>query len=128
MIDLLSGEQALTTEIMAIPTPGHTPGSMSLAIVSQGQHALITGDIAVNPTQLTETEWVFSFDMDPALAVQTRRQMIDRAEAENATLVVCHYPSPGFGRLMRIEGRRYWQGEFRDVCLSRGFDAISALS
>ena len=31
-----TGEQALTGEITAIPTPGHTPGHMSLAIVSGG--------------------------------------------------------------------------------------------
>jgi hypothetical protein len=25
-------------------------------------------------------------------------------------LVACHFPAPGFGRLVRLEGRRYWQG------------------
>ena len=34
ILELLAGEQALTSEITAIPTPGHTPGSMGLAIVS----------------------------------------------------------------------------------------------
>ena len=34
VVEALDGEQALTSEITAISTPGHTPGSMSLAIVS----------------------------------------------------------------------------------------------
>jgi glyoxylase-like metal-dependent hydrolase (beta-lactamase superfamily II) len=110
VLDLLSGEQALTSEITALPTPGHTPGSMSLAIASGGQHALIIGDVTTNPAHVAEVDWIFAFDMDPALAVETRRQMLDRAEAEDATLIVCHFPSPGFGKLVRIEGRRYWQG------------------
>jgi glyoxylase-like metal-dependent hydrolase (beta-lactamase superfamily II) len=110
VLDLLSGERALTGEITAIPTPGHTPGSMSLAIVSGGQRALIIGDITTNPAQVTEPDWVFAFDMDPALAVQTRHQIIDRAEAEEALLIACHFPHPGHGRLVRLAGRRYWQG------------------
>jgi glyoxylase-like metal-dependent hydrolase (beta-lactamase superfamily II) len=110
VLDLLSGERALTSEITAIPTAGHTPGHTCLAIVSQGQRALILGDLAVNPAQLTEPDWVFHFDMDQALAAQTRKQVLDRAEAEQATLVVCHYPAPGFGKLIRLQGRRYWQG------------------
>ncbi|HEY7494794.1 MAG TPA: MBL fold metallo-hydrolase [Candidatus Tectomicrobia bacterium] len=110
VLDLLASEQALTSEITAIPTPGHTPGSMSLVIVSGGQRALIIGDVTTNPAQVTEPDWIFAFDMDPTRAVQTRRHMLERAEAEDALLIACHFPHPGHGRLIRLEGRRYWQG------------------
>ena len=59
----------MTTEITAVPTPGHTPGHMSLAIVSGGQHALILGDVAVHPAQLTNIDWTFIFEMDPEQAI-----------------------------------------------------------
>lgn len=110
VLDLISGEQALTDEITAIPTPGHTPGHMSLVIVSAGQRAMIMGDVAIHPAQLTEVDWGNIFEIDQPLAAQTRRQFLDRTEAEGATLVACHFPGPGFGKLVRIEGRRYWQG------------------
>ncbi len=80
---------------------------MSLAIVSSGERALIMGDVFHNPAQVTETDWVLSFDSDPVLAVQTRNRMVERAEAENATMAICH--TSGFGRVVRVEGRRYWQ-------------------
>ncbi len=108
VVEALSGEQALTSEVTAIPTPGHTPGSMSLAVVSGGTQALILGDVFHGPTQVTETDWVFSFDMDPDLAIRTRKQMIDRAELEDAIVGICHHS--GFGRIIRSEGKRYWQG------------------
>ena len=108
VLDLLPGEQAITDEITAIHTPGHTPGSMSLSIVSGGERALLMGDVFHGPTQVHETDWVFSFDMEPEVAIQTRRRMIDRAEAEDAIVAVCHYHA--FGRIVRAEGRRYWQG------------------
>lgn len=107
VLDLLTGESALTSEVTAIPTPGHTPGSMSLAIVSGGERALIMGDIFHNPAQVTETEWALSFDSDPDLAIQTRVRMVERAESENAAMAICH--TTGFGRVVRDAGRRYWQ-------------------
>jgi glyoxylase-like metal-dependent hydrolase (beta-lactamase superfamily II) len=110
VLDLLSGERALTSEITAIPSPGHTPGHMSLAIVSGGQRALILGDVACHPAQITETDWSMALDMDQEVAAQVRKQVLDRVEAEHSTLVACHFPEPGFGNLVRVEGRRYWQG------------------
>ena len=110
VLDLIADEHALTSEITAIPTPGHTVGHMSLAIESGGQRALIMGDVAIHPAQVTETDWSFHHDMDQPLAAQVRRQVFDRVEAEQATLVAGHFPEPGFGHLVRVEGRRYWQG------------------
>lgn len=107
VLDLLTGERALTSEVTAISTPGHTPGSMSLFILSNGERALIMGDVFHNPAQVTEPDWIFSFDSDPALAVQTRSRMVDRAETENAAMAICH--TNGFGKVVRDEGRRYWQ-------------------
>ena len=104
----LSGEQAITSEITAILTPGHTPGSMSLAIDSGGEKALVMGDVFHGPAQVSEPSWVFAFDADPDTAVQSRNRMLDRAQAENAIMAICH--SSGFGRVVLQEGRRYWQG------------------
>jgi glyoxylase-like metal-dependent hydrolase (beta-lactamase superfamily II) len=110
VLELITGERALTGEITAIPTPGHTPGHMSLALVSGGERALILGDVAIHPAQVTENDWGAIFEMDQQLAAQVRQQVLDRAEAEGTILAVCHFPEPGFGRLVRLEGRRYWQG------------------
>jgi len=51
---------------------------------------------------------VFSFDIDPGVAVQTRTGMSDRAESEAATLAICYHS--GLGKVVRADGRRYWQG------------------
>lgn len=107
VLDLLEGEKGLTNEVTAITTPGHTPGSMSLSISSSGENALILGDVFHNPAQVTETEWIFSFDSDPEQAVQTRGRMVDYAESGNTPMAICH--TTGFGRVVRTEGRRYWQ-------------------
>ena len=34
---------------------------------------------------------------------------MERIENDNAMLISGHFPAPGFGTLVRMEGRRYWQ-------------------
>ena len=84
IVEALSGEQALTSEVTAIPTPEHTPGSMSLAVVSGGQQALILGDVFHGPTQVTESDWVFSFDMDPGIAPVVKLLQLNGVETFEA--------------------------------------------
>ena len=109
VLDLVAGEKSLTDEVVAIPTPGHTPGHMSILVSSGGQKAFILGDVALHPAQITEAGWNAAFDMDGERALATRKQVLDRLEAEGLTVVACHFPEPGFGRIVRLEGRRYWQ-------------------
>ncbi len=110
VLDLLTGEQALTSEVTALPTPGHTPGHMSLLINSGGERAVVLGDVAIHPAQVTEDDWHFAFELDQPQANRTRREFFDRLEQEGLTVAACHFPAPGFGRIVLIEGRRYWQG------------------
>ena len=107
VLDLISGEKELTGELTVTPTPGHTPGSMSLIVISGGEKAFMMGDVFHGPAQVTETDWVFHYDMDPETAGQTRRGMLDRAEQDNAAIAICHHS--GFGRVVRESGKRYWQ-------------------
>jgi hypothetical protein len=49
------------------------------------------------------------FDMDAAGARATRAAVLDRVEAEGMTVAARHFPEPGFGQIVRLQGRRYWQ-------------------
>ena len=80
---------------------------MSLIINSGGHSAYLMGDVFHGPAQVTETNWVFRFDMDSGQAGRTRRDILERAEQENATIAICHYS--GFGKVIQENGRRYWQ-------------------
>ena len=110
LIEFMKGEQSITRELTAVPTPGHTPGHMSILITSQGERALVLGDAAHNPVQLQETDWVSRADMDPDLTRQTRRSLVERLEREQILVAAGHFEAPGFGRIVRLDGRRYWRG------------------
>jgi glyoxylase-like metal-dependent hydrolase (beta-lactamase superfamily II) len=108
-LDLVDQEHAVTGEITLVPSPGHTPGHVCIAIVSGAERAMIIGDMAHHPVQMTETEWSVVFDLNPQMAAATRALLVERMERDNALVIGGHFPPPGIGRLVRLDGRRLWQ-------------------
>ncbi len=109
IFDTVVADTNLTDEVRAVHTPGHTPGHMSLWVTSQGERAFIEGDVLIHPAQVTEQEWNSRFDADWPVSNRTRSRLLDQLETEGTTVIACHFPLPGFGRVVRAEGRRYWQ-------------------
>jgi glyoxylase-like metal-dependent hydrolase (beta-lactamase superfamily II) len=110
LVEFMHGEHSLTRALTAVPTPGHTPGHMSILVTSHGERALVLGDAAHNPVQIEEPDWCSRADMDPDLTRQTRRALVERLEREEILVAAGHFQAPGFGRVVRLEGRRYWRG------------------
>ena len=109
VLELFDGERRLTSEVSTLPTPGHTPGHTSFLIASQGERAVITGDAIHARAQAQETHWSPRADSKPDLSAQTRQALLERIERDNAMLISGHFPAPGFGALVRMDGKRYWQ-------------------
>ena len=109
VLDLIDGEQSITDHLAALPTPGHTPGHTSVLVTSGGESAVILGDAAHIPIQAHHTDWSPRPDTNPKLSRQHRAQLFDRMEKDHSLVVSGHFPLPGFGRLARVEGRRYWR-------------------
>jgi glyoxylase-like metal-dependent hydrolase (beta-lactamase superfamily II) len=59
----------LEDAVTLVPTPGHTPGHCSVRLRSNGQEAIITGDLMVHPVQVAEPQWSQVADTDRALAI-----------------------------------------------------------
>ncbi len=108
-LDLLAGERELAPGVTALPSPGHTPGHMSLLISSGNERALLLGDLIGSPMQVTETDEFYNPDTDGPLGRASRKSMLDLAERDNMVVLASHLPRPGWGRLVRFQGRRYWQ-------------------
>ncbi len=110
VLDLVDDGYAITDELTVVSTPGHTPGHISIAIVSAGRRGFILGDVAHSPVQAHYTELSPSFDIDPDLARQTRHRVLDRLERDGDLVSSGHFPDPGLGRFVREGGRRVWRG------------------
>ncbi len=112
VLDLVDGESAITGEVMAVPTPGHTPGHQNILINSQGRKGVVVGDLIQSLVQVMEPEWYSRADVDPHVAMASRLAMMKRIEGEGMVMAAGHFPTGAhFGRILRAEGRRYWQVE-----------------
>jgi glyoxylase-like metal-dependent hydrolase (beta-lactamase superfamily II) len=101
LADLVTGSHRLCAEVDLVPTPGHTPGHVSVRIRSRGEEALITGDILHHPCQLAHPEWSSEADCDRAAAEATRRRVFE-ACADAPTLVIgTHFAGATAGRIVR---------------------------
>ena len=110
ILDLVDDGYNITDEVSTMETPGHTAGHTSLVISSGGEKGFVLGDVCNNPVQAHFTDWCPVFDMDPAEARQTRHAVVDRLEAEGTLVSAGHFPDPGFGHFVRVQGKRLWQG------------------
>ena len=106
LAELVEPNDRVSPEICLMPSPGHTPGHFSLLIDSEGQRAVIAGDIAHHPVQMAHPEWHTGFDSDVQLAIDTRRRLFSEW-ADQPILVFGGHYGPGYikrdGAVFRFE-------------------------
>ena len=104
-VQLVSGGDRLLDNFELLDTPGHTPGHLAV-IIGSGKDALLhIADVALHHAiSFAHPGWRYAFDADPALAVETRRKLFDRAAAERLRLFGAHVPFPGLGRVKKVDG------------------------
>jgi glyoxylase-like metal-dependent hydrolase (beta-lactamase superfamily II) len=100
LADLVSAEHRITDEVWLEPTPGHTPGHVSVRIASRGEEAVITGDIVHHPVQLAEPTWHGVYDADVEQAIATRRDFCERYADRPVLVFGTHFRTPTAGRLV----------------------------
>lgn len=89
-------------------TPGHTPGSTVFVISSEGERALLIGDVAHSIVELTEPGWEAVFDVDPAAAKAARAALAGELTGSGDLIAAAHFPGLRFGRLITVNGQRRW--------------------
>ena len=95
LVELHSVEAEILPGVALIPTPGHTPGHLSVVIRSQGETAVYLGDVVAHQVMVEHPDWQFVFDSIPQLARTTRRRMVEEVAASGATIVASHLDLPG---------------------------------
>jgi glyoxylase-like metal-dependent hydrolase (beta-lactamase superfamily II) len=100
LADLIETDHKINDEIWLEPTPGHTPGHVSVRIQSEGQLAVITGDLMHHPIQCSEPDRPVSFDTDPEMARLTRRRFLACCAQDRSLVFGTHFAEPTAGRVV----------------------------
>ena len=112
LMELIGSEYAVTEGVTLLHTPGHTPGSVSVLVQSGSESALLLGDAAHHPLQLTQTDWSALIDVDASLSARSREALVAEAMRLDAYVAGGHFlaSDPTFGKIIRFEGQNVWRG------------------
>lgn len=82
------------------PSPGHTPGHLSLNLKAPGGQALFCGDAIHHPVQIAYPEWNSAVCWTPTLSHATRRGIVERLADTSTVLLPAHFATPTAGRII----------------------------
>jgi glyoxylase-like metal-dependent hydrolase (beta-lactamase superfamily II) len=107
--ELVTSDHMLGDYVTLFPTPGHTPGHVSVMLKSGNTEAVITGDAIHTTTQCWHPEWLFKYDQDAEMAVVSRRKLLEEASESGRTVLGSHFKLPSIGRI-KAEGNAFrWE-------------------
>ncbi|MET7990167.1 MBL fold metallo-hydrolase [Amycolatopsis sp. NPDC005232] len=89
--------------------PGHTPGSTIFVVSSEGERALLLGDVAHSTVELTDPTWEAIFDVDRAAARKVRAGLIEELTDSSDAVAGAHFPGLRFGRVVTVSGERRFE-------------------
>jgi glyoxylase-like metal-dependent hydrolase (beta-lactamase superfamily II) len=105
----IAGEAEVARNVRSIPSPGHTPGHICLGVEAGGRELLLTGDALTNVhTSFERPDWQIFVDVDREQAARTRRQLLDRATADDMLILGYHFPFPGLGHAVEYGPAYRW--------------------
>ena len=103
---IVAQQHQVTDEVSLQPTPGHTPGHVSVRIQSRGEVAIITGDMIHHPCQIAHPQWSTLADTDPRAAAQTRGDFLQRYGDQPVLVIGTHFAAPTAGHIVK-DGNSY---------------------
>lgn len=97
-LDVVEGRSCLFdragAKIVAMPTPGHTPGHQSVLVEAGRRRIVITGDVLVHAVQLVNPDVAYYYEQDREAARRTRHGLLELARRKRALLATSHLTEP----------------------------------
>jgi len=89
-LHVMDGSATVAPGVSIVPTPGHTLGHQSIGVGD----LVISGDVVLHPVQLRNPAITYVYDDDPALAAQTRRNLLDDLRRRGGSIATGHFAEP----------------------------------
>jgi glyoxylase-like metal-dependent hydrolase (beta-lactamase superfamily II) len=109
MVDFIEKDTDVLPGITAVESFGHTPGHLTVSLISDGTRTLIGGDVSNHPFQVEHPHWSLPVDNDQVLAGRTRDRVFSELKNSGTDFVAGHYPMPGVGKIVTDDGVRVYQ-------------------
>jgi glyoxylase-like metal-dependent hydrolase (beta-lactamase superfamily II) len=101
LVQLVELDHVISPQIRLTPSTGHTPGHVSVMIESEGERAVITGDMTHHPCQLAHPDWTPRFDTDQKESALTRWRLFAEWADQPILVIGTHFAAPTAGHVVR---------------------------
>lgn len=101
LADIVEEDADLGDGLRLSPTTGHTPGHVSLWIESDGERAVISGDLMHHPVQCARPEWAEIGDWDADIGRATRFAFLEKVADDDILVLGTHFPTLPAGHVVR---------------------------
>jgi glyoxylase-like metal-dependent hydrolase (beta-lactamase superfamily II) len=95
LLELADAELDVIPGVRLIPTPGHTPGHLSVVMTSGREAAIYLGDVVTHESMFEHPEWLNAAEAIPARSVETRRRILAEAARDGMVVAAFHLATPG---------------------------------
>lgn len=106
LLTLVGARLALAPGVEIIPSPGETPGHISLRVESGGQLLYCVGDLYHHVVEVEQPTWAVPW-AKPAEIAASRNDFAAAALPEHALVIATHIP--GVGRIVRAHNGVTWE-------------------
>lgn len=111
MADFIDAHHQIAPGITTEPSHGHTPGHVHVCIESNGQRAVITGDLMHHPMQCAVPHRDATFDMDKDAGRASRISFVDKYRDSGVLVIGAHWFDPTAGHIeTRPDGETWFHG------------------
>jgi glyoxylase-like metal-dependent hydrolase (beta-lactamase superfamily II) len=107
LVESVPGDTEVARGVTVIPTPGHTPGHLSVRVHGGGKSLFVLGDVLVHVIQVADPDAVYVSDEDHERAAGTRRRVLSELADEGIPVIAAHLW--GIGRFARAGDSFGWQ-------------------
>jgi glyoxylase-like metal-dependent hydrolase (beta-lactamase superfamily II) len=98
VVDWFDGRTRVTDQVEVVPAPGHTAHHAVVRVTGGDRPIAFTADLAQRPVQLERIAWIAAFDVLPLVSLDTKREFVRQAIAEETVIVLQHDPRIGVMR------------------------------
>jgi len=111
MADFIEHDHRICDELYCEPSHGHTPGHIHVCIDSQGERAVITGDLMHHPMQCAMPHRTATFDMDKDAGRAARIGFVDKYRDSGVMVIGAHFAEPTAGHMETgADGETWFRG------------------
>jgi glyoxylase-like metal-dependent hydrolase (beta-lactamase superfamily II) len=105
---LVDDDYQLDDLVTLTQTPGHSPHHCCINLQSQGQRAIVTGDLIHHAIQCREPGWAAAPDWNPEQGIESRRKFMEDVANSPTLILPIHFNNPTAGVITADgDGKRF---------------------